>query len=261
MHLRKLTTAALIVAVPAFCVDAATLTCQDRSVRAFALLPPNPWLPPYIDSDSARAADFGLFDRNANAFVYVFMIPADAGGTASQRSEIAGSAIHALCAASAFIRTLPSTLGEANGVSQLEVCFRLHAPSTITVVAVSTATTGREEARASASFVLSGPGGLLLELQRTCGPAGCDPDSTFAATMPIPAGDYTLLASARAEIVGPVSGYPNGLEESGITLDISVSLDEPLVGVMPVTWTDAKRIYRRRPRPKARTPRAKSFRS
>jgi len=258
MHLRDLTTAALITALAASCADAATLTCQNRSVYVVARLGP-----PYSDSDSARAEDFGLFDRNANAYMFVsYPLYTAAEGRASQRSEIAGSAIHALCTADASIHTItPISVppGDVSGVSQLEVCFRLHAASTVTIVAVSTATTTYGSAApASASFVLSGPGGLLLELQRNCGSAGC-PDSTLAATMPIPAGDYTVLASVRAEVLGPP--YPGVPAESGITLDVSVSLDEPLVGVTPGTWTDAKRIYRRRPRPKARAPRAKSSRS
>ena len=97
-----------------------TLTCQNRSVHAVA------WLgPPYSDRDSARAEDFEPFDRNANAYMFVsYPLYAAAEGRASQRSEIARSAIHALCTADASTHTISYPPGDVSGVSQLEVCFR-----------------------------------------------------------------------------------------------------------------------------------------
>ena len=75
-------------------------------------------------------------------------------------------------------------------------------------------------APATASFVLSGPEGFQLELQRDCGPAGCDPESLLAVTMPVAAGDYRVQASARAEAAGTASG--NWMAQ--MTLEVTVAI-------------------------------------
>src|SRR5262245_3902632 len=226
--------AAFVIVLAALSADAATLTCQDRSVRALA-----EWAP-YTDGDSAQAADFGLFDRDATGYLtgsYPFYTAVSGWG--HQRSEMAGNAIQARCSAQTQFVTMTGQSGSASAASQLEVCFHLQSSTVVTIQAQATATIW-SGAPASASFALSGPGGLHIELRRDCGPGGCNPDSVLAVAQPVPPGDYTVQASTTAGATGATNG--NWL--SRMTLDLSVELGEPLVSVARLTWTDAKQLYR-----------------
>ena len=114
MRLRSLCTAALLPTLAAFGADAATLTCQNRSVHALAS-----WAP-VTDGDSSRAGDFGLFDGNADALVFAsYPLYTAAASHAYQRSEIAADGIQAQCRAEAQFVTWSGQTGTASSTRKL----------------------------------------------------------------------------------------------------------------------------------------------
>jgi len=225
---------AVALALMSGSTEAATLTCQDRSVNAIAV-----W--GGVQGDSVRADDYGVFDRSAHAYwqgSYPYYTSSTAG--ASQVSQVSGDTIQATCTAESQFVTYSDQRGSANAVSHLEFCFRLDRPTLITIVAKASGQSW-SDASATSLVAFAGPNGLRLGLLRYCTSGICSQDSLLSITLPIYAGEYTLEAEANATAAGSAS-FGNWLATT--SLDVLIRLSESLLPVTETTWGSVKNLYR-----------------
>ncbi len=227
---------ALALTLVSSATQAATLTCQDRSVRAVA-----EW--DGLQADSARASDYGVFDHQAVALeMDSYPYYTTSAGRARQVSQALGSTLQVLCTAEAQFVTLTGQTGAASADSHLEFCFHLDRAGAVTILAQANGESW-SDAAATSRVVFAGPEGLHLELVRRCTSGVCDGDSLLAVTRPIPAGDYVLEADANAAAAWSTSGG-QGNWMATTSLDVSVGLSESFVSVAGSTWSAVKRLYR-----------------